>query len=653
MYIRSKPLLILFCLISAQAFAASVTWIDGVSPPIGWTVDPNHPGPSDIVTFSGPLDFIYSSSCNARGSLGGTPQITVDTLNKEVRLSFQGPAPTQCAAIWAPVSGLHGDFGPLAPGYWTFRSTSPQIPFNIPFLVGTPSSTYYVDQDAPGPVHNGTNWYWAFSTLQDALAAAVPGDTILVAEGIYTPDQGGAEIPGDQTASFHLQDGMTLKGGHAGFGSFSPDAYDPKTYVTELSGDLAGNDLYGLLNTEENGYHVVTAMSPTGGTEITLQGVSILNGRATAHAPHQMGGGLLIMDADVVMSDSLFYGNKAAFGGAVAIDSGSLTLVNSRVSGNTALLYGAGFYTLESTVTLTNCLVTGNSGSEQAFAVGSVLYGLNSNTYIHSSTLTDNVPEDGEVITSLGWLYPPTHELVVNNSILYNGNNVLYTSHPSTTEVSYSDVQGGWSGAGPGNIDADPLFVATGNWSYEGEWIPGDYHLKSGSPCIDQANAILLPADVTDLNLNSNTVEPLPLDLDGLPRVQGIQTDMGVYETFAPVGPPVPPVPPVHEDWIVFDSYNITDTPTVPSLNVDVSVSFTIHVNISASQEELDLAISATSAAGGDWTATYVPDPGILTPGTYPITIQILGEHLDMSQLTMGVQATLAKVNLLYRVVQP
>ena len=43
--------------------------------------------------------------------------------------------------------------------------------------------------------------------------------------------------------------------------------------------------------------------------------------------------------------------------------------------------------------------------------------------------------------------------------------------------MSYCNVQGGWPGEG--NIDADPLFVARGQWSEDGVWAPGDYHLKS------------------------------------------------------------------------------------------------------------------------------------------------------------------------------
>lgn len=647
MYLRTKSLIVILCLFSTQAFAASVDWINGTTPPIAWTVDPNHPGTADTITFSGPLNFVYSSSCNARGALGGTPQITVDTMNKEVVLSFVGPAPTQCPAIWAPVAGLQGEFGPLPAGNWTFKSASPDIPFNIPFMVGTPSSTYYVDQDAPGPVHNGVNWYWAYRSIQDALNVASPGDTILVAEGRYAPDRGATVTAGDREATFLLQQGISLIGGHAGFGTPSPDTQDPATFVTELSGDLAGNDLFGILNTQDNSYSVVTALAEPNGMPILVDGVVIKAGHAAGIDDHYMGGGLLILGANVTMSRSLFYGNQAAFGGAVAVDGGSLTLVNSQISGNTGLLYGGGLYAFEGSVTLTNCLVTGNTGAQAEFTGGSILYCVNGNTYINNSTLADNVPVGSDGITSLGWEFPPTHELIVNNSILQNGGNEIYTTHPSTTAVSYSNVQGGWAGTGSGNIDADPLFVAPGGWSFEGEWGYGDYRLQNGSPSIDQGSSALLPADVTDLNVNGNVIEPLPLDLDGAARTQGPQTDMGAYETFTTVEPPVEP------DWILFDSYNISDTPEVPSTNATVRAGFTITVGITSTQEELGLAIAPISAAGGNWTAVYDPDPGILGPGYYSITIAIEGTNVDLSQLTMGVRTALARVDLYYRVLEP
>ena len=60
--------------------------------------------------------------------------------------------------------------------------------------------------------------------------------------------------------------------------------------------------------------------------------------------------------------------------------------------------------------------------------------------------------------------------------------------------------------AGPGTLVSDPLFVGG-----------GDFHLQIGSPARDAGNASLLPAGIVT-------------DLDGAPRVQGPEVDLGAYE---------------------------------------------------------------------------------------------------------------------------
>ena len=56
----------------------------------------------------------------------------------------------------------------------------------------------YVDQDAPGPVHDGFTWQTAYQTLQEALdwTNANPEAVyeIWVAEGTYSPDEGGSHV---------------------------------------------------------------------------------------------------------------------------------------------------------------------------------------------------------------------------------------------------------------------------------------------------------------------------------------------------------------------------------------------------------------------------------------------------------------------------
>ena len=87
-----------------------------------------------------------------------------------------------------------------------------------------------------------------------------------------------------------------------------------------------------------------------------------------------------------------------------------------------------------------------------------------------------------------------------------------------------SDVQGGWTGAGSGNIDADPMFLDPDN---------GDYQLLPGSPCIDAANNIAVPAGITtDLGGNSRFVDDLNTpDCQQAPGTCGDPpvVDMGAY----------------------------------------------------------------------------------------------------------------------------
>ena len=67
--------------------------------------------------------------------------------------------------------------------------------------------------------------------------------------------------------------------------------------------------------------------------------------------------------------------------------------------------------------------------------------------------------------------------------------------------ISYSCIQGGYSG--PGNINTDPLFVDPAN---------GDFHLTNPSDCIDSGD-------------NSAVTEPC--DFEGDPRIAYGTVDMG------------------------------------------------------------------------------------------------------------------------------
>ena len=93
----------------------------------------------------------------------------------------------------------------------------------------------------------------------------------------------------------------------------------------------------------------------------------------------------------------------------------------------------------------------------------------------------------------------------------------IFNFAPRVTDTTYSDVQDGY--AGTGNLNSDPLFVNAAH---------GDFTLQATSPS-KNAGSGTMPDDIGDLDWDTITSEPVPLDLAGGPRVN-IFIDMGAYE---------------------------------------------------------------------------------------------------------------------------
>lgn len=640
---KNKLLFILISLcLSSIVSAASPSWIYGETGPSGWTINPPNPGETDIISYSGPLGLIsfLGNSCMAEAYLGGTPMISVDTTNKIVELWFQGPAPTQCILIYQPVCGLQGDFGPLTPGNWTFKCTVPSIAFEIPFTVSgsMAGKTYYVDKDAPGPLHNGTSWKWAFTNLQDALDVATAGDTILVAEGTYKPDQGSSVTPGDRTASFQLQNGVILIGSYAGYGQPNPNARDIEIYPTTLSGDLLGNDLWGILFKDDNSYNVVSATGCVS-CDSVLDGFIITAGQADGPIPYNTGGGLYIDGANPILINCTITGNIAGFGGGIAsLNDASPSFLNCKIVGNSARISGGGLHCFSNHITLTNCLIVGNTAYLAEYIGGSAIYNLGGSMILTNCTIMDNTNE--MVITSLTWESPATNYITINNCIVYNNNNEFWTNHQETISVYNSCIRGGWAGTGAGNIFADPLIVTPGGWSIEGQYIAGDFHLQSGSPCINTGDNSLLPNDEGDLDEDGNTTEQLPVDIDGDPRIQGSKVDMGAYESSGMIIPE-PPDP----SWQYLYTIGITHTKIQnnPSATLSNTVIVTLPIPI---QGYIKLGIEPASPAGGNWSAWLDPDPGVVGPGSVSMTIHIQGTNIDLTQFPSGPNQRIADLKI-------
>jgi hypothetical protein len=373
----------------------------------------------------------------------------------------------------------------------------------------------YVDADANGAT-DGTSWADAYNYLQDALGVASSDDEIRVAAGIYKPDQGGGNIPSDRHATCQLISGVEIYGGYAGSGQPDPNARNIELYQTVLTGDLDGddvdvNDPYGLLNEptrNENSYHVVTG-SGTQANAI-LDGVTITSGNANHNlGPDYLGGGLYNIAANATLANCTFTLNSAGlYGGAMFNEDSNPGMKKCTFSQNMAQFEGGAMWNYKyCSPTVSNCLFVGNHASS-----GAGMY----NRWSSSPTLLNCTFS----ANSNRGLVDSGSSSTITNSIFWGGG--ILSQSGSTTIVSYSCVQDAHPNDGSvypgiGNIDLDPCFVGAGYWDSNGVWVDGDYHLASGSPCIDAGDNNAVPPHITT-------------DLDGNPRIVGCAVDMGAYE---------------------------------------------------------------------------------------------------------------------------
>jgi predicted outer membrane repeat protein len=219
-----------------------------------------------------------------------------------------------------------------------------------------------VDNDAIG-ANDGSSWVDAYNHLQDALAdanSATKPVEIRVAGGVHRPDEGAALTPSDRKATFQLINGVTIRGGYAGFGEPDPNVRDIEAYETILSGDIGA-----IGDNSDNSFHVVTG-SGTDETAI-LDGFTSTAGNANGTGLDACGGGTFNgPGASPTLTNCIVSGNSAASHGAGMYNDSNCVLRLSKCtfSSNSAVSYGGGMYNGNGcSGTLTDCTFTENSAN--------------------------------------------------------------------------------------------------------------------------------------------------------------------------------------------------------------------------------------------------------------------------------------------------
>jgi parallel beta-helix repeat protein len=338
-----------------------------------------------------------------------------------------------------------------------------------------------------------------YPTIQAGIDAANNGDTILVADGIYT----GA---GDKNLTWNGDEKhLTVKSENGPENCIIDCENDGRGFCFNESGQNNNDVIDGLTIRNGTGEY-------GGGIRCYYSSPTITNCIIRGNITNDFGGGIYCAYSSATITNCTISENiaEAGGGGIFCLSSPSPIITNCTINNNTTSNYGGGIFCDYSPATIINSTISGNTAS----SLGGGIDFYNSSGSIINCTITENTAGDYG-----GGIFCSTSSSPTINSILWNdsassGSEIaLYSS--SILNISYSNVEGGEAGAhveagctlnwGTGNINSDPLFVNVDN---------ADYHLSSNSPCIDEG-----------------TNEEAPeTDIDGQERPFNGTVDMGSDE---------------------------------------------------------------------------------------------------------------------------
>jgi hypothetical protein len=402
-------------------------------------------------------------------------------------------------------------------------------------LTAVPASAttiLYVDDAAPGPVHDGSTWGTAFTTIQPALDIAPAGSEVWVRGGLYS------------VSLVVTRPGITLLQKEQDY-SVTLSAADPLLPIVNIAATATGFTLGGF-NLTGAGTRGAIRCDATG---VAITGCRILNNGV---AGGDAGGIYCRAGSSATISHCEIGGNKARNGGGILCLNATTSIINNVIRDNAAS------YT-----------ATGNEGTD-GFSVeggGVAVFGgtavIRDNEIHHNTaTVTVTMPMAGIIYSAGGGLaVDGASATVVNNTVAYNtcshnrenpngsayggvffygsgtfGNNIVafntafvngspsgygsgyivprwwtsdtLTSHNNLFWGNTPDDSAQWTVSG-GNFTGDPKFVSGGVSPY-------DYRLSLGSSAIDAGDdSYVLPGEI---------------DQRGNPRLIGLHVDCGAYE---------------------------------------------------------------------------------------------------------------------------
>jgi predicted outer membrane repeat protein len=294
--------------------------------------------------------------------------------------------------------------------------------------------------------------------------------------------------------------------------------------VRSASGNASDTIIDGTGN-----FHVVQCDNNEGPDSV-LEGFTITGGNADgAGFPDNNGGGMLINNSSPTVRRCVFHGNSAnSNGGGIFATIYFGTVSHCRFVGNSAAV-GGGMLNFSGRPTVTHCTFTGNTAGSN----GGGIYNFQEDSTVSHCTFSGNTAG-----FTGGGIYNFETGPLVTNSVFWANSDAggmdesaqIHTDNGFTV-VTYSIVQGGWSGTGgTGNLSSNPLFVDADGADNTAGTEDDNLRLTAASPAIDAGNNAGVPAGiVTDLDGDRRFIDdPNAADTSGPCPVSPV--DMGAYE---------------------------------------------------------------------------------------------------------------------------
>jgi hypothetical protein len=334
-----------------------------------------------------------------------------------------------------------------------------------------------------------------YSTIQAAVDAANPGDTIDVAEGTYKEN---VHIDKSLTIT-GAGEGKTIVDGNQAGSVFSidPDIDVTLSDMTIQEGKAAqsGGGIYnkGTLKldsciiSENNAQYKGSGIYNDNG-QMTITGSRVSNNHdATGLYGYGIGGGICnegkmsIIESDIIGNE--VYSGPSDIGGGGIYNSGTLTIIGGTISGNIAHYEGGGIYN-SGTIDITDGIISDNFVHHGG--PGGGIYSDSGKMTITRTTISGN---NGGGILNAGTMDILDDSIITRNNVFYSGGGI---SNSGTITISSSTISNNGAAYGGGICSSGTMVISSGTISENhADNAGGIYNIWSGSLFIGGTSQII------------------------------------------------------------------------------------------------------------------------------------------------------------------